>query len=63
MDKDFNTSGRISFIWHEFRKPVDHWLDRMDDVQVELLVQDMMFDSEDTLLAREMLGGIGIACS
>jgi hypothetical protein len=32
----------------------------MDDIQLELLVQDMLFDEDDTVLACELLNSIGI---
>lgn len=32
----------------------------MDEVQLEMLVQDMLFDEEDTVVAINMLNRIGI---
>ena len=32
----------------------------MDDIQLEMLIQDMMFDEDDTAIACEMLNRIGI---
>ena len=35
-------------------------LEFMDDTHLEILVQDMLFDEEDTSIAEEMLNDIGI---
>ena len=35
-------------------------VDIMDDVQLEMLIQDVLFDEEDTSIAAEMLNEIGI---
>lgn len=40
--------------------PDTHWAERMDDVQLEILIQDMFFDEADTTVAAQMLNQIGI---
>lgn len=32
----------------------------MDEVQLEMLIQDVLFDEDDTRIASEMLNNIGI---
>ena len=50
----------ISVSWTQPWPTQQSWVERMDDTQLEILVQDMMFDEDDTALACEMLNRIGI---
>ena len=50
----------IQVSWMQPWHAPQHWAERMDDTQLEIIIQDMMFDENDTDLACEMLNQIGI---
>lgn len=50
----------ISVSWTQPWHAPQHWVEHMDDTQLEIIIQDMMFDEDDTDLACEMLNRIGI---
>lgn len=61
MSQDWKQPMNINISWSQpWPGAQQHWIESIDDVQLELLVQDMLFDEEDTQLASEMLNQIGI---
>ena len=50
----------ISVSWTQPSPVQPHWVEQMNDIQLEILIQDMLFVEEDNSLAREMLDQIGI---
>jgi hypothetical protein len=58
----WNTSKEFKFVWTDFPKTVDHWGDKMDDTQLEILIQDMLAEYSDCSETTMMLEAIGIKC-
>jgi len=64
MAQDWKQPMNINISWSQPWPGIQHrdahWIEQMDDVQLEMIVQDLLFDEEDTRLASEMLNRIGI---
>jgi hypothetical protein len=58
----FNISVSWTQPLQSYRVDVSHWTDKMDDTQLEILIQDMLSEHSDYSEASAMLEAIGIKC-
>jgi hypothetical protein len=58
----FNISVSWTQPLQSYHLQVGHWTDKMDDTQLEILIQDMLSEHSDYSEATSMLETIGIKC-